>query len=394
MQKLRLARLGQTMEQAAIQIWLKDEGESIAVGESICEVETEKATVDVEATAAGELVRIVVPAGERVPVGTLLAIIADPGESLTAEQIDAAIAEESSSAGEAAAAPAQQEPATAAPSSAAAGRVRIMPKARALAASAGLDPATLSGSGPGGAITVADVEAAVGGNDDALPRVRERRELAGRARAMAEVMTRSAREIPQFFQQVTVRTEGIARQLEQARAQQTSEQAPRISFTDVILAACARAVGDCPLANASFSGDALVLYEDVNIGLAVSTPAGLIVPVIRRAQELSLQQLAVSRAELVERAREDKLTLQDVGGATITLSNLGMNGIEQGEALITPPQAAIIFIGATTERALVSDGKVEVAACLELSITYDHRVLEGASAAEFTLSVRRNLEAG
>jgi pyruvate dehydrogenase E2 component (dihydrolipoamide acetyltransferase) len=377
-QTLRLARLGQTMETGRIERWLKREGDAIAVGDVLYEVQTEKATVDVEATAAGTLARIVAAEGDELPVGALVAVVADPGEQPTDADIDRAVAE----AAGATPAPAEATPepvaVAAAPTT---DRIRIMPRARALAERAGIGLEALAGTGPGGAITVADIERAT---DTGGPRVLERRRLDGRARAMADAVTRSVREIPQFFQQVTVMADGLQRRRREA--------ARPVTYTDVLIAACARAVADCPTANAMFAGNEVVVYEDVNVGVAVATPGGLVVPVLRRAQTLGLEEIAAATDELVARARDGKLGPDDLSGGTITVSNLGMRGIEQGAAIITPPQAAIVFAGAIVERPVVRDGRVDVAACFQLSVTFDHRVLDGASAAEFTASLRRHLE--
>ncbi|HEY1775321.1 MAG TPA: dihydrolipoamide acetyltransferase family protein [Solirubrobacteraceae bacterium] len=389
MQMLRLARLGQTMEEATVERWLKTEGDSVAAGDALCEVQTEKAIVDIEAMTPGHIARILVPAGERAMVGSLLAIIADPGEALTPEDIETAVRDE----GTESAAPPPEPAAVSEVVATSVRRMRAMPKARARAAELGVDLTTVVGTAADGAITLGDVERAAAGTSVAEARVSQRVPLTPRERMMADVVTRSVREVPQFFQQVTVRAEAITRQRDEARLRQ-APGAPAVSFTDVLIAGCVAASRACPRANASFDGDAVILYEDVNVGVAVSTPGGLVVPVVRRAQELDLEQVAAARADLVERARQERLTPEDVGGATITVSNLGMHGVEQGEALITPPQAAIVFVGATTDRAVVIDGRVEVGACLELSVTFDHRVLDGAAASVFTLQLRQHLEGG
>jgi pyruvate dehydrogenase E2 component (dihydrolipoamide acetyltransferase) len=373
--KLHLPRLGQTMERGTILRWFKRDGEPFAVGEPLYEVESEKASIEVEAKLPGTLARIVAPEQEELPVGVLLAVVADPGESLSAEQVEAAIAEEK---GEVAAAPG---PAV---------RMRIMPRARTLAQQLGLDLASLKGSGPGGSITVEDVQRAAapaGG-----PRVRERRPLRGIPRTMAEVVTRSWLEVPQFVQVVLVDASGLV-----ARRQGEAETVERqhgvtLSYTDLVLEAVVKAATEVPEANASFADDAIILYEDVNIAVAVATDAGLVVPVIHRAQELSLEERVARLRDLSERARAGALAKEDVRGGTITVSNLGMFGVESGTPLVMAPQATIVFAGAIVERPVVIDGSIQARPTLYVSTAFDHRVLDGASAARFTGALKQHLE--
>ncbi len=387
MHLLHLPRLGQTMERGTILRWLQRVGEPYQVGEPLYELEYEKATVEVEAKLPGALAKVVAEEGENLPIGALLAVVADPGETLSAAQIEAAIAGERHAE---AVAPAPT-PTTAATPPPPPGRLRVMPRARALAQQLGVDLTSLSGTGAEGAITVEDVQRAAAAKASG-PRVRERRPLRGIPQAMAETMTRSWQQVPQFVQIVLVDATALAAR-RRAEGPAIKEQfGIDLSYTDLILQAVVQAAREVPEVNASFAGDALVLYEDVNLAVAVATDAGLVVPVIQRAQTLSLGQLAQQLRELSARARAGDLRPADVAGGTITVSNLGPGGPETGTPLIMPPQAAIVFVGAIVERAVVVDGAVVARPTFYLSNAFDHRVLDGATAARFTATLRRLLE--
>ncbi len=386
MHLLHLPRLGQTMERGTILRWLKQVGEPYQIGEPLYELEYEKATVEVEAKLPGMLARVVAAEGENLPIGALLALVADPGESLSAAEVEAALAAERSAQATTASEPPPAAPAAAPP--APPGRIRVMPRARALAQQLGVDLAAVQGTGAEGVITVEDVQRAAA----AGPRVRERRPLRGIPQAMAETMTRSWQQIPQFVQMVLVDASALAAR-RRAQGPAVKEQfGVDLSYTDLILQAVAQAACEVPEVNASFAGDSLVLYEDVNLAVAVATDAGLVVPVIHRAQALSLGNLAQQLREVGARARAGTLRREDVEGGTITVSNLGPGGPETGTPLIMPPQAAIVFVGAIVERAVVVDGAVVARPTFYLSNAFDHRVLDGATAAHFTGALKRLLE--
>jgi pyruvate dehydrogenase E2 component (dihydrolipoamide acetyltransferase) len=390
------------MERGLIEQWLQAEGDSFEIGDLLYEVETEKSTLEVEAKAPGTLTRILVSAGEEVPVGTVLGVVADPGETLSEEDIAAAISELKAAVTEEA--PTEVERSLASSSAATAAtppqtgaRVRATPRSRALAERLGVDLATVHGTGKGGTITAEDVERATKGSADgvgyATTRVKERRPLQGVRRTVAEVVARSWREIPQFVQQVSVDASGLVSRHRRLAPELEASSGISLSYTDLILQAVVRAVAEVPEANSSFGGDEIVLYEDVNLSVAVASEAGLLVPVIHRAQELSLSELAIRLRELAERARSGALRREDVEGGTITVSNLGMFGVETGTPLVTVPQAAIVFTGAMVDRPVAIDGATEIRSTLGLAIAYDHRVLDGVTGARFTTMLKRILEA-
>lgn len=382
MHTLTLPRLGQTMEAGTIVTWFVQEGQAYEVGDPLYEVETEKNQIEVEAKLPGTVAKLAVPEGEQVPVGTLLAVIADPGEDLSGQEVQLALG----------AGKAQIEPAAAAPTAAAPERAgrrggrrggRAMPRAKRLAAELGVDLSALTGTGPDGTITEADVRAA-GGQGVAI---RERRPLRGIAKAQAEQMTRSW-EIPQFSQDVEV---DVAN-LRERRVRLRDEGVPA-TVTDLVIDAVVGAVAKVPEVNSSFAGDEIVLYEPVNVSVAVATDAGLVVPVLHDCQAKDLKARVAALAATAERARVGALTPEDSAGGTITVSNLGTAGVETGVPLINAPQACIVFTGATVDKPVVRDGQMTVRPMMHVVIAYNHRILDGLTAARFTAAVREALEA-
>lgn len=398
MHKLHLPRLGQTMEKGTILRWAKEEGDSFELGEVLFEVETDKLASEVEAKLPGTLARITVPEGEEHLVGTLLAVVADPGEEPSDEQIEEAIAEESAASEEAPVEEPTKPPdeSGAAPARAAGDgeRVRAMPRARAKARELDVDLQTIEGSGKGGVITTEDVEAAAAGkeSEDGGPKVLERRPLSGLGKTMAEVVSRGWREIPQFVQMVELDASALVERRRRKAAEIKQSHGVDLSYTDLFLEAVVGAVEDEPLANSSLVDGEILMYEDVNVSMAVATDAGLLVPVVWQTQGLSLGELASKFREVAEKARTGSLSSEDLEGGTITLSNLGMHGVEAGTPLVTLPQAAVVFFGAMVERPVAVDGRVEIRSALSISIGFDHRILDGASAARFTRALRRRLE--
>lgn len=258
-----------------------------------------------------------------------------------------------------------------------------MPRAKRLAAELGVDLSALTGTGPDGTITEADVRAA-GGQGVAI---RERRPLRGIAKAQAEQMTRSW-EIPQFSQDVEV---DVAN-LRERRVRLRDEGVPA-TVTDLVIDAVVGAVAKVPEVNSSFAGDEIVLYEPVNVSVAVATDAGLVVPVLHDCQAKDLKARVAALAATAERARVGALTPEDSAGGTITVSNLGTAGVETGVPLINAPQACIVFTGATVDKPVVRDGQMTVRPMMHVVIAYNHRILDGLTAARFTAAVREALEA-
>jgi len=413
---LHLPRLGQTMQAGTITTWLTDAGTAYDIDAELYEVETEKNSVEIVAKLPGTILRIVAPTAEEMPVGALLAVVADPGEQPDDTAVEALIAADLAEIAKAAqgtdaatdvVAPVAAAPTAStvpAPSAEASDNrmIRALPKARAMAAAAGLGLATVIGTGPGGSVTVADVESALAGRsantnadtanaDTALAgaAVAERRPLTSVTRAMATVLTSSWRDVPQFVQQIRV----DATQMKATRAE-LADKGVRVSFTDILVAAVAGAAREVPEANAQFTPDAIHIMADVNVTVAVDTDAGLLVPVVSQADTLDLAGVGARLRDLSERARERRLTPAESVGGTITVSNLGAAGVETGIPLVAAPQATIVFAGAIIDSAVVVDGAVTVRPLMGLGIGYDHRVLDGATAARFTAALKRRLESG
>jgi pyruvate dehydrogenase E2 component (dihydrolipoamide acetyltransferase) len=395
MHHLHLPRLGQTMERGLIQQWLVPLGQPFVVGDPLYVVETEKVNVEVEAKLPGTIARVMVPEGAEVPTGALLAIVADPGEVVSEVDVEAAIAADRDPVP--ASAPGADEPDRSTPAATTGTRttrIRAMPRARALAMEKGIDLSTVRGSAPDGAITVEDVERAAVRADraDVAPRVRTRYRPSAIARTMAGVVSRSWREIPQFVQNVTV----DAGALMECRARDGPALAAAcglsLSYSVLLVEALVKAVAAAPEVNASLLGDEIVVYEDVNVSVATASPLGLMVPVLRRAQACSRVDLARRLQELAERARAGALHPEDVEGGTITLSNLGMYGVESGTPLVTAPQAAVVFAGAIADQPAVVNGLVAVRPLLRLAVACDHRILDGVAAARFTTALKSFLE--
>jgi len=393
---VKLPRLGQGMESGTIVRWLKAEGDKVEKGEPLFEVDTDKATQEVEAEASGVLLQIAVAEGE-VPVGQTIATIGEPGETVTAEAPPPAAAPEP-----AAPEPEQVEPPAPAtePHTAAngapegeGGRVKASPLARRIAHERGVDLGSVTGTGPDGRVVAEDVERAAVAPPSAAPPPAaappgevESIPLTGIRRTIARRLT-EAWQVPVF--QLTVSADMTRANELIARSR---ERDIRATVTDLIVRVCGSALQRHPDVNVQFAGDALHRFPSANIGLAVAAPQGLVVPVIHSAERLSLAEIAARRAELVELARSNGLKLPDLEGGTFTISNLGMFGVEQFIAVLNPPQAAILAVGATVERPVAVDGQVVVRPMMTVTLTVDHRAVDGAPAADFLRSVKSFLE--
>ncbi|HET8607087.1 MAG TPA: dihydrolipoamide acetyltransferase family protein [Gaiellaceae bacterium] len=398
--EVKVPRLGQGMESGTIVRWLKAEGDEVAKGEPLYEFDTEKVTQEVEAEAAGVLLKILVAEGEQA-VGTTIGFIGEAGEEVAAE---APVEEAPASAEkpaeeperEATAATAERQEQPAAVSTSANGRIKASPLARRIAREQGIDLAALSGTGPEGRIVAEDVERAAAQAPAAAPAAPvpagevERLELTNVRRTIARRLT-EAWTVPVF--QLTVSAD-MTRAAALVAAHRETNPDVRLTVTDVLTKVCARALMRHRAVNAAFSDEAILRFPTANVGIAAATPAGLFVPVIRSAERLALGEIAAARSELVGRARDGKLRTDDLEGGTFTISNLGMPqyGIEQFVAVLNPPQAAILAVGATEERVVARDGELEILPMVTLTATFDHRAVDGADGAEFLHTVKTYLE--
>jgi pyruvate dehydrogenase E2 component (dihydrolipoamide acetyltransferase) len=446
--KVVMPKLSEAMESGKIIKWLKKEGDRIAAGDILAEVETDKADVEMEAFGAGVLRKILAQAGSTAPVGSLIGVIAEPDDDIAAVAATAAPAAPAPAAAAKPAAPsaapagqkgttgtagmasrpsevpptpksedhaerARPAPATAtsgpaqtaasstvtgsAPEPAqpadASGRVKASPLARKIAAQSGVDLKVVQGSGPGGRIIRRDVEAA-----SAAPAARagaaagvefEDHPLSQMRATIARRMPQSKGPVPHFY---------VTSEVAMDRAWALREELngldgqPKISLNDLVVRACALALLEHPGVNASFQGDSIRVYHRAHIGIAVALEEGLITPVLRDCHAKSLGQIAVESRDLAERARNRKLRAQEMSGATFSISNLGMFDVAEFSAIINPPEGAILAVGSVRRVPVVEDKGVGVGRRMNMTISCDHRVMDGAMGARFLQDVKRRLE--
>jgi pyruvate dehydrogenase E2 component (dihydrolipoyllysine-residue acetyltransferase) len=446
--KVVMPKLSEAMETGKLLRWLKQEGEPVAGGDIVAEVETDKADIELEAFGSGVLRKILIAPGASVPVGSLIAVIAEPGEDISSLLGGAG----------APSAPARPEPARAtptvadaqtagprivpaapspsaaevrrAPAAAVAAaveapaadegppvpgqRLRASPLARKLAQKAGVDLGAIKGSGPGGRVIQRDVDAFVAAGRAApapaapaaprpvaAPRPTPLREVRPEAEfedqpltairaAIAKQMTQSKAPVPHFYLTTEIAMERAVALREELQA---LPDAPKVTFTDLIVRACALALLKHPGVNASFQGQAVRRYRAVHMGIAVALDDGLITPVLRDADQKSLFQIAAEARDLVERTRARKLRAQELSGATFTVSNLGMFPVDEFSAIINPPEGAILAVGAILDKPVVASGQLAVGKRMRVTVSCDHRVMDGAMGARFLADLKGLLEA-
>jgi pyruvate dehydrogenase E2 component (dihydrolipoamide acetyltransferase) len=404
--EVKLPRLGQGMESGTIVRWLKTEGDAVAKGEPLYELDTDKVTQEVEAESDGVLLKIVVADGE-VDVGTTVGIIgaqdedvaallagAQAGNGDGAAPAPAATAEPAPvSAAEAPTAPAPEPEAAPAPR-AEGERVKASPLARRIAREGGLDLAQIVGTGPEGRVIAEDVEKAAvrpaaAAAPSALPEF-EVVELTSTRKTIARRLT-EAWQAPVFQLTVTAdASELVATRERMVELMREGETKPTVS--DVLTRLVASALVRHRPINANFVEGRLHRFAAANVGLAVAAPSGLVVPVIRDADRKSVQQIAADRADIVGRARDGKLKLTDLEGGTFTISNLGMYGIEQFVAVLNPPQVAILAVGSIEDRPAAIDGDFAIVPTMTMTLTCDHRAIDGSEGAEFLRDVKAFVE--
>ena len=431
-----MPRLSDSMEEGTILRWVKAQGDEVAVGDELVEIETDKANMVYEADAAGTLIEILAQEGDTLPIGDTIARVGEPGEAggdgagdreraaEAPEEEPAAQAPEAEAAQEEAAEPAAaRESAVAAEAPAEAppaaplgdGRVKASPLARRVARERGLDLATLTGSGPGGRIVKADVERAVeapaapareapapaAAPAAPTPGVRERPETAkGQVetveltkvqQTIARRMAESKATAPHFYLEAEV---DMSRAVEgRARLKAAAPEGEAVpSFNDMIVKACALALREHPRANGAYRDGKVETYSRINVGVAVAAQEALIVPTVFDADAKGLRQIAAETRALAQRVRSGEITPPELSGGTFTVSNLGMYGITNFAAVINPPQAAILAVGSIFERPVVREGEIATAHLMPVNLACDHRILYGADGAEFLARVRELLE--
>lgn len=418
--EVQLPALSPTMSEGKIVKWLKKEGDSVSSGEAIAEVETDKSNLEVEAFDDGVLLKILVAEGETGKVGAPIAIIGAKGEKVAAPPPARAVPaapearrqmpqpEERAPkpGGPAQVVPIRRAEEPAPPPAQEDGRLRASPLAKRMAREEGLDLSGVQGSGPSGRIVKRDVEAAIGqggqvGAPAPAPRpgpapapapVFGRREpevlpVSGMRKIIAQRMAEVKPGVPHFYVTVDIDMEEAVKVREQAKAAEV-----KISINDLIVKAAAMALRRQPKVNLSLQGDRLLQFHTADVGIAVAIEDGLITPVIRDADQKSLGTIAAEARELAERARRKALKPEEYSGGSITVSNLGMFGVDSFIAVINPPQASIVAVGAVADRAVVREGKVVVRKTMSATFSGDHRVVDGALGAQYLQELKALLE--
>jgi pyruvate dehydrogenase E2 component (dihydrolipoamide acetyltransferase) len=410
--QVTLPRLGQGMESGTIVRWLKSEGDQVEKGEPLYELDTEKVTQEVEADASGVLLKILAGEGEEIEVGKAIAVIGQEGEEVAepegeAEEPTEVTEEEEQEEGE----PAREreeerERVREAPPEGPVepeqrvdgGRVKASPLARRIAKERGIDLAQLRGTGPEGRIVAEDVEraqvrpapAAAPAAAAAPPGQVETVKLNQMRKTIARRMT-EAWEAPAF--QIAMSADMTASiRLREALLERVEEGGVRPTYSDILTKVVALGLMRHREMNAHFAGDSVQIFPTANIGIAVAVPQGLVVPVIASCEAKSIPEIAAARADIVSRTREGKLKAEDLENGTFTISNLGMYGVERFTAVLNPPQAGILAVGAIEERAVVVDGDLEIQPRMDMTLTVDHRSVDGATASEFLAAVKAFLE--
>jgi pyruvate dehydrogenase E2 component (dihydrolipoamide acetyltransferase) len=376
--------LEMAQENGKLLAWRKKEGESVSKGEPLLEIETDKAVVEIEAPGDGILAGITADVGAVIPVGETIAWLVAPGEKPPAKAVTAAPAARATSTAQAAAsAPAQVRPAAAAGSTA-----QISPKARRLAKELGVDIGQLQGTGPDGTITSGDVQAAANAKGAAAPAARTAaaptvatEPLSQLARLMAERTTQSWTSVPHFSLVKSVDCGALMDAQKKLSVGSAAGTAPTI--TDLLIKLIARVLEKHPRMNASWTGDGIKLNPETNISVAMAVKDGVVGAVIPKANKQPIAALSVLRRELTERARAGRLRPADISGGTFTLSNLGMYKVDAFTAIITSPQCAILAVGAIADAVVPVDGKPGIRPIMTMTLSSDHRVVDGARAAEF-----------
>ncbi|MCS7124952.1 MAG: 2-oxo acid dehydrogenase subunit E2 [Candidatus Bathyarchaeota archaeon] len=360
--KVVMPKLSLTMKTGSVGKWYKREGETVEKGEPIVEIISEKATYDLEAPASGVLRKILVKEGEEAPIDAVIAIITAPDEQIPEEELAVKAPVEEAETIE---------------------RVLASPAAKRLAREYGIDLSLVRGTGPGGRVVEDDVKRFIQEARGILPKVREVIPLSGYRKTTADRVSTSFKTAPHSTVVMSVDFSEAAKLHEELQ----------VSYTAIIVAAVARALAENPMLNSTIEGDEIKVFEDINVGVAVATDRGLVVPVIHNADKKSLREIDAALKDLTEKAREGKLKREEISGGTFTVSNLGMFDVEFFTPIINPPEAAILGVGKISPKPMVSaDGKILFKPSVMLSLSYDHRIVDGAPAAKFLQKVKHYLE--
>jgi pyruvate dehydrogenase E2 component (dihydrolipoamide acetyltransferase) len=359
--KVVMPRLSLTMKEGTVGTWYKKEGDNVEKGEPLVEVFSEKATYDLEAPSSGILRKILVQENDEAPVDAVLAVITAPDESFSEAEISAKM-----------------------PKTVEATEKRILasPAAKRLAREYEIDLSLVEGSGPEGRIGEEDVRRFIEETSGILPKVKEVIPLSGYRKTSAERVSTSFRTAPHST---------VVMEVDFSKAMALHSKL-KVSYTAILVKAVAKSLAEYPIINSTLEGSQIKIFEDANVGVAVATEDGLVVPVIHNADKKALEEIDAAIRELTDKARQGKLAKEDLTGGTFTITNLGMYDVEFFIPIINPPEAAILAVGRVVEKPVVVDGKIEIKPMMMLSLSYDHRIVDGAPASQFLRKAKEKLE--
>ena len=387
-----MPKLGLTMTEGTVIEWFKKEGDAVKAGESLLSVETDKVAIDVEAETSGTLLKILIPAGQVVPITTIIGYLGEPGEK---------VPERPAPAQQTTSQPAQVQPLQRMESKSGASSgstpLSISPLARRLAKENQIELVNVQGSGPQGRIVEADIQKLiqarkVGSESTSTEGVPfEMRPLNQVKRVTARRMSESAQQIPHFYLNMVLDCSRLVAAREKLLPEAEVQHHVHLTYTDFLLHALAQALVQNPIFNASWVDGEVRVFKEIHLGLAISTDQGLVVAVIHDCGRMALHEIAIEREALAKRARDGKLTAEDIAKGTFTLTNLGMFNIDSFQPIINPPQCAILAVGALQERPFAENGQLVVRPTMTLTLAADHRVVDGAEAAAFLKQVSENL---
>ncbi|HVT87314.1 MAG TPA: dihydrolipoamide acetyltransferase family protein [Tepidisphaeraceae bacterium] len=411
--EITMPQLSDTMSEGTVVKWLKKEGDKVKAGEIIAEIETDKATMEMEAFDAGTIAAIDAKEGSKVKVGDRIALLATGNE--TVDQVKkgggAASKSKEASAPAAASQPASTPPAAPVPSTPqrtsppaqTTSKLRISPLARKIAADRGIDPSQIQGSGPGGRIVQRDLENAKPGSAPApsapaapmparIPSGQTQViQLTKMRSVIAQRLQQSKQQVPHFYETMDIDVEELSTMRAKINKQLEKDNI-RLSLGDFITKGISVALQRHPGMNAHYSGTQITRFADVHMGMAVALPDGLIVPVLRNVNQMGIKEIRQRSADLIDRARAQKLKGDELSGATFTVSNLGTYGIKEFSAIINPPEVGILAIGSAEKRAVIRNDSIVARTVMNVTLSADHRAVDGASAAEFLRTLKELLE--
>ena len=412
---IEMPKLSDTMTEGTLVAWRKQVGDEVEIGDIIAEIETDKATMEMEAFDEGTIVEVLVGEGTKAPVGAVLAVLAEEDEDVSAATpAPAAVPATAEATPETAGTPVVAPTQVAADGS----RLRVSPLARKIAADKGVDLNTIKGSGPSGRIVAADVESAesapaaiaapkatpvaapaaatsapapkgilptVGAEDKVIP-------LSGMRKIIAERLLTSKQTIPHFYLHVECDAAPLMALRKQINAQTEATGGNKYSVNDFVVKAMINAAQEVPAVNASYNGDSIVEFANIGISVAIAVEDGLVTPVVKEAQNKSLLTISEEIKGMAKRARDKKLMPNEFDGGTLTISNLGAWGVESFDAIVNPPQAAIVSVGGIIEKAVSVKGEIKSGLRMNIGLSCDHRVVDGAVAADYLNAVKKFIQ--